>query len=386
MINLEHLINPNVAEIEISGIRKFFNLVDGHDDIVSLTIGQPDFHTPNHVKEKAKEALDLNYTTYTPNAGLLELREAIANFVHTKYNLKYDAAKEIIVTTGASQAIDIALRTILEKGDEVILPGPVYPGYEPLIKLAGGRPIYVDTRENSFKLTANLIEKYITEKTKCVILPYPSNPTGVTLSRGELEEISRLLANRPIFILADEIYSELTYANKHHSIGEFSNVRDQTLIIQGLSKSHSMTGFRLGYLLLPEAIQKHVLKVHQYSVTCASSISQHAAIQALTVGQDDSLHMVEEYKKRKDYVIKRLNQMGLNVQMPDGAFYVFPKIPEQSISSFNYCLTLVKEAKLALVPGDAFSKYGEGHMRLSYAYHQDVLKEGLDRLEMFINR
>ncbi|MGM8214300.1 aminotransferase A [Bacillaceae bacterium W0354] len=383
---MEHLLNNQVKQIEISGIRKFFNLVQGNDDVVSLTIGQPDLHTPESVKEAAKQAIDLNYTTYTPNAGILELREAIQNFIQLKYNLTYNAEDEIIVTVGASQAIDIALRTILSPGDEVILPGPIYPGYEPLIKLAGGIPVHIDTREHGFKMTAQLIEEHITDQTKCVILPYPSNPTGVTLSYKELEDISRLMAKKQIFILADEIYSELTYDQQHVSIGEFENVRHQTLVIQGLSKSHSMTGFRLGYLLLPKSIQKHALKVHQYSVSCASSISQYAALQALTVSKDDPIIMKNEYLKRRDYVLNRLEKMGIEVEVPNGAFYLFPKIPNKNDeTSLNYCLRLVKEAQLALVPGSAFSAYGEGYMRLSYAYHQDILKLGLDRLETFIN-
>lgn len=382
---MEHLLNQEVKNIEISGIRKFFNLVQGKEDIISLTIGQPDFHTPDHVKEAGKNALDLNYTTYTPNAGIIELREAIQHFIKQKYHLSYRAENEIIVTIGASQAIDIAFRTILSPGDEVILPGPVYPGYEPLIRLSKAKPVFIDTRENKFKMTAELIEPFLTSKTKCIILPYPSNPTGVTLSKEELKEISELIKDRPIFILSDEIYSELVFEGRHHSIGEFEEVRKQTLIIQGLSKSHSMTGFRLGYLLLPKEIQKHALKVHQYSVSCASSISQYAALKALTDGIDDPIKMKETYQNRRDYVISRLKEMNIEVHNPNGAFYVFPKIPKNNEASFDFCLRLVNEANLALVPGDAFSKYGEGYMRLSYAYDENTLKEGLDRLEVFLS-
>ncbi|RPF52284.1 aminotransferase A [Aquisalibacillus elongatus] len=381
---MEQRINQNVKNIEISGIRQFFNMVQGKKDMISLTIGQPDFQTPEHIKEAAKQSLDQNLTTYTPNAGVLELREAISNYVKQNYQLNYNPQDEIIVTVGASQAIDITLRTILSPGDEVLLPGPVYPAYEPLIKLAGGKPVYVDTRKHNFKFTADLIEKHITENTKCVILPYPSNPTGVSMDENELKDIATLLKDYSIFILADEIYSELTYEKPHVSIGAFEEVRNQTFIVQGVSKSHSMTGFRIGFLMGPKNLQKHVLKVHQYNVSCPTSTSQYAALEALTNGINDPKEMRESYLKRRNYVVKRLTEMGIDVVIPDGAFYVFPKLAPSDQTSFDFGLTLVKEAKLALVPGDAFSSYGQGYMRISYAYHEEVLKEGLDRLEEFI--
>ncbi|WP_188205632.1 aminotransferase A [Alkalibacillus aidingensis] len=381
---MEQLINRNVKDIEISGIRKFFNLVSTKEDIISLTIGQPDFHTPDHIKESTKQAIDENQTVYTPNAGILELRQAIQSFTNEKYGLSYDPENEIIVTVGASQAIDITLRTIINPGDEVLLPGPVYPGYEPLIQLAGGTPIHIDTREHDFKLTADLIKSHMNEKTKCVILPYPSNPTGVTLSKEELMEIAQLLKDEPIFILADEIYSELTYSQDHVSIASFDEVRKQTIVIQGVSKSHSMTGFRIGYLLADRSIRKHILKVHQYNVSCATSISQYAALAALTTGKNDSQKMRDAYQERRDYVLNRLSKMGLEVVSPDGAFYVFPKLSIPNYSSFEVGLKLVDEVGLALVPGDAFSEYGQGYMRLSYAYNMSILEEGLNRLERFL--
>ncbi|MFC0015886.1 MULTISPECIES: aminotransferase A [Allobacillus] len=380
---MEHLLNDTVRGIEISGIRKFFNLVGDQKDILSLTIGQPDFQTPDHIKEATKQALDNNHTQYTPNAGLLELREAISHFVYSNYQLSYRPEDEVIVTVGASQAIDIALRTILSPGDEVILPGPVYPGYEPLVRMAGATPKHIDTRTNEFKLTADLLEDHLTSKTKCVILSYPSNPTGVTLTKEELRDIANLIGGKEIFIIADEIYSELTYEQKHTSIGVFDSVRNQTLIVQGLSKSHSMTGFRLGYLLAPKEIQQHALKVHQYNVSCATSISQYAALKALTIGKSDPIAMKNAYKDRRDYVLKRLQDMKLDAVAPDGAFYVFVKIPTNE-NSFDFAMRLVNEAKLAFVPGSAFSKFGEGYLRLSYAYDMDILKEGLNRLEQFL--
>lgn len=379
---MEHLINQNVKNIAISGIRAFFNIVSNYDDVVSLTIGQPDFPTPSHIKEAAKQAIDNNYTTYTHNAGLIDVREAACQFVHKKYHLSYDPGSEVIVTIGASQAIDIALRTILEPGTEVMLPGPVYPGYEPIIQLCGAIPVYVDTTKNKFKLTADLIKKNITEKTRCIILPYPSNPTGVTFTAEELIEIADAVRGKDIFILADEIYSELTYDAPHTSIASF--LREQTIVVNGLSKSHSMTGWRIGFLFAPKDITKHMLKVHQYNVSCASSISQKAAYNALTEGFHDGQIMKKEYEKRLEYVYGRLVAMGFEVVKPSGAFYLFPSIQSFGQSSFDFALELVEKAGVAVVPGSAFSKFGEGFIRISYAYSTKELEKALDRLEHFV--
>ncbi|MGG4408577.1 aminotransferase A [Niallia taxi] len=380
---MEYLINKKVKDIEISGIRKFSNMVAGKEGMLALTIGQPDFPTPAHIKEAAKKAIDEDFTTYTHNAGDLALRQAACDFVAKKYSLNYQPATEVIVTTGASEAIDIAFRTILEEGVEVILPGPVYPGYEPIIRLCGATPIYVDAKENDFRFTAELIEPYITDKTRCIVLPYPSNPTGVSLNKKELMAIADLLKDKDIFVLADEIYSELLFDATHVSIGSF--LREKTIVINGLSKSHSMTGWRIGFLFAPEIICQQILKVHQYNVTCASSISQQAALQALTVGIDDSLPMKEEYKKRRDYLYSRLTDIGLEVVNPDGAFYFFIKIPVSGITSFDFCLDLVEKANLAVVPGSAFSPLGEGYFRISFAYSFDTLKEACDRLGTYLN-
>ncbi len=379
---MEHLINPNVQQIEISGIRKFYNLVSEIDGVLSFTIGLPDFPTPEHIKEQAIAAIERDMTTYTHNAGTLALREAISNFMAEKYSLNYDPASEIIVTVGASQAIDIAFRTILKNGDEVIIPGPVYPGYEPLIKLAGAVPVYADTTATSFKMTKDVLEPHITEKTKCIVLPYPSNPTGVSLTKEELAEIADFLRGRDIFVLADEIYSELTLDREHTSIG--SMLKEQAIIINGLSKSHAMTGWRIGILMAPSGVAKHMLKVHQYNVSCASSISQMAALEAMQNGKDDAIRMKDEYKKRRDYVYGRFKQMGLSTVLPDGAFYFFVKIPEGFQTSLDFSLELVRSQKIAVVPGSAFSSYGEGYFRFSYAVSMESLMEGLDRLELFL--
>ncbi len=381
---MEHLVNSKVKQIEISGIRKFFNMVADYKDVISLTIGQPDFATPQHVKEAGIRAIEENYTTYTHNAGIYELREAACQFMNDKYDLTYSPDHEVIVTVGASQAIDCTFRTLLEEGSEVILPSPVYPGYEPLIKLAGGIPIYVDTTKNQFKLTAELIKPCLTDKTRCIVLPYPSNPTGVTLDAHELKEIADLVRGRNLFILSDEIYSELVYGKKHTSIANF--LREQTIVINGLSKSHSMTGWRVGLLFAPEVVTKHLLKVHQYNVSCATSIAQKAAIEALTVGKDDAEVMKKSYEERLNYVYNRLINMGFDVVKPDGAFYLFPSIKKFKQTSFDFALSLVKNAGVALVPGSAFSEYGEGYVRLSYAISMEQLVEAMDRIEKYIKQ
>ncbi|WP_031404760.1 aminotransferase A [Geobacillus vulcani] len=378
---MKHLIQPRVQSIQLSGIRQFFNLVADRPGLVSLTIGQPDFPTPDHVKAAAQEAIAADFTTYTANAGLLELRQAACQFVADKYGLRY-TPDEVIATVGASQALDIVFRTILEEGTEVLLPAPVYPGYEPLIRLCGAKPVYIDTRPNGFRLSAELIAPYLTEKTRCVILPYPSNPTGTALSSEELARIASLLKGRPIWIVSDEIYSELVYRGRHRSIAEW--LPEQTIVINGLSKSHSMTGWRIGFVFAPAFAIEQMVKVHQYSVSCTSSISQKAAVEALTAGKNDAEVMRAAYAERLEYAYGRLTAMGLPVEKPDGAFYLFPSIAAFGMSSFDFALDVVENAGVALVPGSAFSEYGEGHVRLSYAYSLDVLKEGLDRLERYI--
>lgn len=379
---MEHLINPLVKDVQISGIRKFYNMVADIEGTISLTIGQPDFPTPTHIKEAAKQAINNDYTVYTHNAGYLELREAASNYVKDKYKLNYDPANEVIVTSGASEGIDIAFRTILIPGNEVILPGPVYPGYEPIIKMCGATPVYADTTKNGFRLTADILEKYITEHTRCIVLPYPSNPTGVTLTAEELLDIAELVRGKDIFILADEIYSELVFDQEHVSIATF--LKEQTIVLNGLSKSHSMTGWRIGLLFAPAAISQHLLKVHQYNVTCAASISQRAALAALTAGRNDAIPMKTEYARRREYVYSRLQAMKLEIVKPNGAFYFFIKLPEGYASSLDFCLKLVQQEKVAVVPGDAFSPLGEGYFRISYAYSMETLEKALDRIEAFL--
>ncbi|WP_163184377.1 aminotransferase A [Neobacillus sedimentimangrovi] len=382
---MDHLINPRVKNIEISGIRKFYNMVSHTEGLISLTIGQPDFPTPDHVKKAGILAIEDNFTSYTHNAGTLELRKAACDFVKKKYGLNYIPDSEVIVTMGASEAIDIAFRTILTDEAEVLLPGPVYPGYEPVIRMMGAVPIHIDTRKHQFRFTLDVIKPYITKKTRCIVLPYPSNPTGVSLTESELKELADFLSDKEIFVLADEIYSELTYDRDHTSIAQY--LKDKTILINGLSKSHSMTGWRIGFLFAPETITQHILKVHQYNVSCANSIAQKAAFEALTTGMNDANKMKIEYQKRRNYVYQRLQDMELEVVMPEGAFYFFVKIPDKiGLNSFDFALDLVKQVKVAVVPGSAFSEYGEGYFRLSFACSMDTLVEGLDRIEQYFQK
>lgn len=381
---MEHLVNNQVKNIQISGIRQFFNMVAQFPDAIQLTLGQPDFPTPEHIKEAGKKAIAENKTSYTKNAGLDELCLAATQFVETKYGLSYNPKTEVITTIGASQGIDIAFRTILEEGSEVILPGPVYPAYEPIIKMCGAIPVYADTRNTGFKITADQIKNLITSKTRCVMLPYPSNPTGCILTDAELGEIATVLKNHDIFVLSDEIYSELVYGQKHRSIASFPGMKEKTIIINGLSKSHSMTGWRIGFVFAAENIAKHIIKVHQYNVSCASSISQWAAVQALMRGTDDAAPMRTEYEKRRDYVYERLLAMGIEVIKPEGAFYLFPSIKKFGLNSNDFAIRLLQEGKVACVPGSAFSSFGEGYLRLSYAYSMEILEEGCNRFEKFI--
>ncbi|AKG04712.1 aromatic amino acid aminotransferase [Salimicrobium jeotgali] len=379
---MEHLLNAQVKQLQISGIRQFFNMVGDYEDVVSLTIGQPDFQTPERVKSAAITSIEENKTAYTMNAGIPELRQAIAEDVK-KYGLHYDADSEIIVTVGASEAIDISLRTILSPGDEVLLPSPVYPGYEPLIKMAGASPVHVDIAPYDFVLTKDAIESHITDRTKAVIMPYPSNPTGVSPSFGQLEEIARFMQNKEMFVIADEIYSELVYKNPHTSLASFLGLKDKVVVINGVSKSFSMTGFRIGYVLAPDWMRQHMLKVHQYNVSCASSVSQHAALEALKNNQTEIERMRATYEKRRAFVLEKLKDIGLSFVEPDGAFYVFIQFPSAK-STFETAVGLVEKSGIALVPGSAFSEGGEGYMRLSYAYDLPTLEKGLERLRDYV--
>lgn len=375
-------IRPELHDIEVSGIRTFNNRVTGIPDMIRLTLGEPDFPTPEHIKQAGISAIQKNFTNYTPNAGMPELLAAASTYFKEKYDLSYKD-NEIIVTVGATEAISVALQTILEPDDEVILPDPIYPGYEPLITLNKARPIKIDTTETNFKLTPEQLRAYITPKTKALIIPYPSNPTGVSLTKEELLALATVLKEAGIFVIADEIYSELTYHQEHISIAPM--LRDQTIVINGLSKSHAMIGWRIGFLLAPENLTKEMLKIHQYSVTCASSISQKAALEAITNGKDDAFQMRTEYKTRANFTQERLEKMGFTVIPPDGAFYFFVKLPDEiTENSFDWAVRLAEEAKVAVVPGNAFSEKGDRYFRLSYATSFNNLAEALDRMATFL--
>ncbi|GIQ67934.1 aminotransferase A [Xylanibacillus composti] len=383
---LEQHIRQEVREIEISGIRKMANRVAQYDQVLSLTLGQPDFPTPAHILEAAKQAMDAGHTVYTPNAGMPALRQAAASFLQDKYGLAYDPDSECIVTTGASEALDIALRTILTPGSEVVLPAPVYPGYEPIIRMCGAVPVHADITGSGFKLTAEVLEPLLTERTRCVILASPSNPTGCLLTEEELKELAGLLDNRDIFVLSDEIYSELVFDGTHASIAAIPSMRERTIVINGLSKSHSMTGWRIGFTFAPAYLTKHMVKVHQYNVTCASSISQHAALAAVTTGRNDAAPMREAYRERRDYVYERLIQMGIDTIKPQGAFYIFPSIAKFGLDAESFAYRLLDEQHVAVVPGNAFNPFGDGFIRISYASGLETLETALDRLAAFIQK
>ncbi|KQL36467.1 aromatic amino acid aminotransferase [Bacillus sp. FJAT-25509] len=381
---MNRFINESVKEIQISGIRKFAQKIEKYDNVIALTLGQPDFPTPAPIKEAAIHAINQNQTVYTPNAGLPALRNSASNFLQKKYSLSYDPTNEVIVTVGASQALDVTFRTILNDDCEVILPAPIYPGYAPIIQTCGAKPVFVDTSTSGFKITPELLEEQITEKTRCIVLPYPNNPTGVTLTKEELENLANYLSQKDLFILSDEIYSELTYDTTHTSIASFPGMREKTIVINGLSKSHSMTGWRIGFIYAPAYLAQEILKVHQYNVSCATSISQYAAITALTDCIDSPIEMAKEYKIRRNYMIDRLEKMGLPCIKPEGAFYLFPSIKEFNMPSMEFALNLVEKHNLAVIPGEAFSEYGDSYIRLSYAYSMKELELACDRLEEFV--
>ncbi|MFF3021436.1 aminotransferase A [Gottfriedia sp. NPDC057948] len=381
---MNRYINESVKEIQISGIRKFAQKIEKYDNVIALTLGQPDFPTPAPIKEAAIHAINQNQTVYTPNAGLPALRNAASNFLKKKYSLSYDPTNEVITTVGASQALDVTFRTILNDECEVILPAPIYPGYAPIIQTCGAKPVFVDTSNSGFKITPELLEEHITEKTRCIVLPYPNNPTGVTLTQEELENLANYLSQKDVFILSDEIYSELTYDTTHTSIASYPGMREKTIVINGLSKSHSMTGWRIGFIYAPAYLAQEILKVHQYNVSCATSISQYAAITALTDCIDSPIEMAKEYKIRRNYMIDRLEKMGLPCIKPEGAFYLFPSIKEFNMPSMEFALNLVEKHNLAVIPGEAFSEYGDSYIRLSYAYSMKELEIACDRLEEFV--
>ena len=386
-MDLTKRFNKQLDKIQVSLIRQFDQAISEIPGVLRLTLGEPDFTTPDHVKEAAKRAIDQDQSYYTGMSGLLTLRQAASDFVKEKYQLDYNPENEILVTIGATEALSATLTAILEEGDKVLLPAPAYPGYEPIVNLVGAEIVEIDTTENGFVLTPEMLEKAILEqgdKLKAVILNYPANPTGITYSREQLEALAAVLRKYEIFVVCDEVYSELTYTGENHvSLGTM--LRDQAIIINGLSKSHAMTGWRLGFIFAPANFTAQLIKSHQYLVTAANTMAQHAAVEALTAGKDDAEPMKKEYIQRRDYIIDKMTELGFEIIKPDGAFYIFAKIPAgYNQDSFAFLKDFAQKKAVAFIPGAAFGQYGEGYVRLSYAASMGTIREAMKRLEEYM--
>ena len=368
-----------------SGIRKFFDMLGEMKDVIGLTVGQPDFPTPYHISNAAVESITKNKTYYTSNSGLPELREGIAAYLDRRFDLHYNAKSEIIVTVGGSEAIDMALRAIINPGDEIIVPEPCFVCYSPLIEIMGGVavPLYTEVKD-LFKVTPEKLAPLLNSKTKAVILSYPNNPTGAIMTKEDLARIVPMLIEHDVLVLSDEIYGELTYTCPHTSIATFDGMRERTIVVNGFSKAYAMTGWRLGYVAAPQPILAQILKLHQYGIMCASTASQFAGVEAVNNGDADIQYMKEQYDFRRTYVVSRLRDMGIDCFEPEGAFYVFPRIDNFGMSSEEFCQRLLDEKRVAIVPGDAFGAGSEGFARISYAYSIDHLTAALDRMEEFI--
>ena len=380
-------LSRKVVHIKPSGIRKFFDVVQEMPEAISLGVGEPDFDTPWHVREEGIYALEHGRTFYTSNAGLLELRQAIGRYIFRKYNLNYDPATEMLITVGGSEGIDLALRAMLDPGDEVILPLPAYVSYLPCIELADGVPVTIDLQEkNRFKLTGEELMGAVTDRTKILILSYPNNPTGAIMTKEDLEPIAKICVEKDLFVISDEIYSELTYGADHVSIASLPGMRERTIVINGFSKAFAMTGWRLGYAFGPRLILEQMVKIHQFAIMCAPTNSQYAAVECMNNGEEDVQMMRTSYNQRRRYVMERFKEMGLKCFEPEGAFYLFPSVKEFGMSSEEFATRFLHEEKVAVVPGTAFGDCGEGFLRISYAYSIEELKVALARLETFISK
>ena len=378
-------LSKKITTIKPSGIRKFFDLVSEREDVISLGVGEPDFETPWHIRDEGIYALEKGRTFYTSNAGLKSLRVEISNYIKRTQNINYIPDKEIIVTVGGSEAIDIGIRALVNDGDEVIIPQPSYVSYEPCTIMANAKPVIINlSSENEFKLTPDELEKAITEKTKVLILPYPNNPTGAIMERDDLEKIAAIIKKHDIYVISDEIYSELTYKGKHTSIASIAGMKERTILINGFSKSYAMTGWRLGYACAPDEIIKQMMKIHQFSIMCAPSTSQYAAVEALKNGDEDVKMMRQSYNQRRRFLIDSFKKMNIPCFEPLVAFYVFPCIKEFGLSSEEFATKFLEEQNVAAIPGNAFGESGEGYLRISYAYSLDNLKKAMDRLNKFV--
>lgn len=386
MLNYDNILNDTITEIQPSGIRKFFDIAASMDDVISLGVGEPDFETPWKIRNAAIKSLERGKTGYSSNRGLAELRSEISKYLLRKYGLEYNSDKEILVTVGGSEAIDAAIRSVVNPGDEVIVPQPSYVCYVPMIRMAGGIPVIIENKaENDFKLKADELREKISDKTKAIILPYPSNPTGAIMEKRDFEEIEDVIKDTEIILISDEIYAELTFNGKHHvSPACVGNLKERTVVVNGFSKAFSMTGWRLGYTCGPEPVISQITKLHQFAIMCAPTTSQYAAITALRDCDTDVEHMMEEYNTRRKIMVKGFNDIGLECREPEGAFYAFPSIKSTGLSSGEFCEKLLESQRVALVPGTAFGESGEGYIRASYCYGTDHIKEAIRRTGVFL--
>ncbi len=387
MMDYESLLSKRAQALRPSGIRKFFDLLSTMEDVVALTVGQPDFVTPWHIREAAIDSLERGRTYYTSNAGTTELRRGIADYLARRFSLSYDPKDEVIVTVGGSEAIDMAIRALIDPGDEVIIPVPSFVCYEPLTRMAGGVPVMLETLpEDGFKLTPEQLRAAITERTKLLVLPFPNNPTGAILTREELEGLAEVLRGTNIAVLSDEIYAELTYGRTHTSIAAIPDMRERTILVSGFSKAYAMTGWRLGYIAAPVPLAKEMLKLHQYAIMCAPTASQFAALEAVRNGDGDIEMMREEYDRRRSFLLAGLAELGLPCYPAEGAFYLYPEIGKFGLTSEEFCERLLHEERCAIVPGTAFGEVGEGYARISYAYSMHHLEEALRRIGRFLDK
>ena len=387
MMDYSKYLNKNLVNTRPSGIRKFFSIAEELDNVISLGVGEPDFLTPWHIRNTAIDYLDKGATRYTANAGLASLRAEICNFYAKKYNVEYNPKTEALVTVGGSEGIDMAIRSVISPGDDVLLVEPCFVCYRPIVEICGGNVITINTKaEDNFKLTAEEIEEAVTPKTKLIIMLYPNNPTGAVMRKDDLNKISEVIKKHDLLVLTDEIYSALTYGNETHiSIASLPEMKERTIVINGFSKTYSMTGWRLGYALAPAEIIEQMTKLHQFAIMSAPTNSQHAAIEALKNGDSDIEKMREEYDLRRRYTVSRFNEMGLSCFEPEGAFYAFPSIKSTGLSSDDFCEKLIMDKRVAVIPGNAFGECGEGHIRVSYCYSIDNIRKAADRIEEFLS-
>lgn len=385
MIDYSKVLSQTVVNTPKSGIRKFFDLMSTMDDVVGLTVGEPDFQTPWHIREAGIESLERGKTYYTANSGLIQLRSEISSYMNRRFSVSYKPESEIIVTVGGSEAIDIAFRSMIEAGDEVIVPTPSFVCYAPLVRMAGGVPVILETKfEDKFKINPEALKAAITPKTKLLVLAYPNNPTGAIMTREDLSEIAEVLRDTNIVVLSDEIYAEMTYTGNHCSIASLEGMWERTVIASGFSKAFAMTGWRLGYICAPAPLCEQMLKIHQYGIMSSPTTAQFAAIEALKNGEDDTRMMVDEYNRRRRYIFNGLKSIGIEAFEPEGAFYIFPKIGDFGLSGEEFCNRLLYEYKCAIVPGNAFGNSGEGFARISYAYSIKHITQALERIEAFV--